>query len=422
MNFLYGLQLFGMKAGLRNIRALSAYLGHPHEGFPSVHVAGTNGKGSTSAMIASVLTASGYRTGLYTSPHLRRFSERIRIDGVPIPEAELVRYIEAMRSAIDRTGATFFEATTAMAFAYFADSDVDAAVIETGLGGRLDATNIVDPVLSVITGIGFDHTEHLGNTLAKIAYEKAGIIKRGVSVVSGVTDSGARRIIAARAAALSAPLAEVRHPALDALEGESLDGLTLSVADPLVPKGALFVSMAGGHQARNASAALRALGLLKNAGFDRVTTGSVAAGFAHIRRNTGLRGRIDTLRTSPLIVADVGHNADGVRTLVRALRRVFAGRLVVLFGVMKDKDHVAMLDALAGVSRTLVAVKPRTERARDTSSILEACHAQSMRAIDGRTVGHGLSVARMELRPGEMLLVTGSHYVVGEAMDALRIA
>ena len=183
---LYDLQMFGMKVGLQNIWALTDIFGHPELQFPCIHIAGTNGKRSTSSMIASILTASGYRTGLYTSPHLVHFSERIRIDGRAIPEREIVRYTKDMMPAIKKLQATFFEATTAMAFRYFADQSVDIAVIETGLGGRLDATNIVTPLLSVITNIGLDHTEHLGISLFAIAGEKGGIIKPFVPCIVGV--------------------------------------------------------------------------------------------------------------------------------------------------------------------------------------------------------------------------------------------
>ncbi|HLF14725.1 MAG TPA: Mur ligase family protein, partial [Bacteroidota bacterium] len=203
LRFLHGLQGSGIKAGLGNIRVLLLYLGRPERSFPSIHVAGTNGKGSTSAMIAAALTAAGFRTGLYTSPHLIDFTERIRIDGKKIPLRRVSAYTRRLRRTIRAAKATFFEATTAIAFQYFADEGVDVAVIETGLGGRWDSTNVVTPLVSVITSIGMEHREYLGNTLRKIAFEKAGIIKRGVPCVVGNIPVPAMDVIKNRAARLN---------------------------------------------------------------------------------------------------------------------------------------------------------------------------------------------------------------------------
>lgn len=421
LRYLYGLQMFGMKAGLANIEALLSFLGNPEGHVPTVHVAGTNGKGSTSSMIAAMLTAAGYRTGLYTSPHLIRFSERIRIDGVPIPEADIGRYAELLRSEIDRRRATFFEASTALAFQYFRDRGVDIAVVETGLGGRLDATNVITPLLSVITTIGLDHTEHLGTTHARIAAEKAGIIKAGVPVLTAAVHPDALRVLRAAARAAHAPFVHALRASRLGIEEESVEGLTVRIQTARRTYNKMRLPLSGHHQSTNARlAVLAAERLASDSGFRRLTAASMRAGLERVFEFSGLRGRFELLSASPLVVADVAHNPDGIRTLSAAVRRLMVGKPTFVFGVMQDKDFGAMIDLLRPVVRAAFIVQPALERALSSSALTQEFHRRDMVAFDCGPVAQGVKRALRATRRHEAMVITGSHFVVGEALRALN--
>ncbi len=413
--------MFGMKVGLRNIRALAGYLGNPQDRFHTVHVAGTNGKGSTSSMLAAILTASGYRTGLYTSPHLIDFRERIRVDGIPIDRRSVDRTVRRMRGEIGRLRATFFEATTALAFQYFADRAVDIAVIETGLGGRLDATNILLPLVSIITNIAKDHTEILGPTLRHIASEKGGIIKPAVPCLTGAEDREAIGVLRRIARQKRAPLLQAGQEVRVDVREMNIEGTTVDAIVRAHRYDGLRLPLAGGHQLQNLKLALLAADLLKlHAGFGRITPASVGKGLRGVRSFSGLRGRFEVLQNSPLIIADVAHNPDGTARLAEGLREFLAGKFVLLFGVMKDKEYGKMIDTLAPLTRMVVAVQPDTSRALAASAVTGEFRRRSVPAINGATVARGMSLARAELREGEALLVSGSHYVVGEVLNFLN--
>lgn len=422
LQYLYGLQLFGIKAGLNNISELSRALGHPEKRFPCVHIAGTNGKGSTASMMAAMLTASGYRTGLYTSPHLVRFNERIRINGRPIPDEDLVRYTHALKPQLQRLKATFFEATTAIAFQYFADRKVDIAVIETGLGGRWDATNIVTPLLSIITNIGLDHTEYLGSTHSKIAYEKGGIIKRGIPCITAATEPSALRRLKRIARQKGSELIHIDRASSAAIEVSSITGIECSYCSDHTGRIRLRVSLAGEHQARNLRLAMLGVEYLKHSsGFARITSDGIRRGLRDVQRYSGFRGRLDLLRRNPFIIGDVAHNPAGIKALVEALQALIVGKCIAVFGVMKDKDYGSMIESLSRISRLTIAVRPKTDRALPASAIVNEFHSGRREAIDGGEVSPGLRMAMAEAREREPILVVGSHYVVGEAMESLEI-
>ena len=420
LRFLFDLQFFGIKVGLENIRFLIHQLGNPHSSFPSIHVAGTNGKGSTASLIASVLIAAGYRTGLYTSPHLITFNERIRIDGRMIGDSDLVRYTKVLRPDIMRSQATFFEATTAIAFQYFADQNVDVAVIETGLGGRLDATNVITPMLSVITNIDLDHMEYLGPTIKHIAFEKGGIMKPGVPCLTGVRNPVALEELKRCAQRSGAKLIEASQASRLAIGDRSLAGLRLSIRTPRHDYKDLHVSLAGDHQAGNAQLALLAIEMVKEkmSGI-RISREHISDGFANVRRYSGLRGRFEVVRHTPLTIVDVAHNPDAVRTLVSTLGALIGRPCLTVFGVMKDKDWPKMLALLSERSRMTIAVQPATDRALDTRSIIHHLHASGSKALDGGIVRDAVRSAETQARRCEPILVTGSHYVVGEALNYL---
>lgn len=395
--FLYSLQKFGMKFGLRNIRALLHAVGDPHRSFPSIHVAGTNGKGSTSSMIAAILSAAGYTVGLYTSPHLVSFHERIRINGTPIDKDALDRYVRLLKKEIRRRHATFFEATTAIAFRYFADQKVDIAVIEAGLGGRLDSTNVITPLVSVITSIGKDHTEILGTTIAAIATEKGGIIKRGKPTVIGPLSTAARNVLRT--------IARRRHSPLIESAGMTIDR-------------SISLELPGAHQRSNAKIAVAAVSLLGEKFL--IGDAAVKQGLEQTRSLSGLRARLERIPGKPEVIVDVAHNPDGIRRLVSALRTLRIVRPRVIFAVMKDKSYRTMVRLLRSVDPVIYPVQPSTDRALSSDVLYDECVAAGLRARRTRTPAAALQRARAEAGKHGVIVVTGSHYLVGEMLPLVE--
>ena len=417
LEYLYGLQKFGIKLGLHNIRAILRSLGHPEKQFPSVHVAGTNGKGSTSSMIASVLTAAGYRVGLYTSPHLIRFNERIRINGKMISNADLVRYTEKVRSAVEKNRATFFEATTAIAFQYFADHAVEIAVIETGLGGRFDATNTLTPLVSVVTSISKDHTQQLGKTITAIAAEKGGIIKRRVPCVYGGGNAAAGRILRTIATGKKSRFISrsERTAILEAVGGIVGERITLLTECALYEN--VRVSLPGSYQRENYATAILALEILGTKGF-LVNAKALRRGVGSIARFTGLRGRCECLRREPMVLLDVAHNPDALTRLIALLGGVPYTKLRVVFGVMKDKDYRSMAALLAPLDPIVYAAAPAIGRALPAGALKHSLMAKGVRAFAHESVEEALNAALEDQKKGEVVLIAGSHYVAGEAAEA----
>ena len=412
-----------MKFGLRNIRALMTYVGHPERRFPSVHIAGTNGKGSTASFIASVLMEGGYKTGLYTSPHLLRFTERITINGKELSDERLVYYVKGLRPAIETSGATFFEAATAVAFLYFADEAVDLAVVETGLGGRFDATNIVVPLVSVITNVSFDHMEHLGNTLPRIAREKGGIIKAGVPVVTGAEDRQVLSVFDRMARQKNTTLYHIDRIASAARIPGRRAGDTVRLTSGFMGGRVVRPGLAGEHQANNARLAIATCDLLlreHRTRFPRISKAAVVRGIQRVRHNTGLHGRLERMNWRGKVLLDVAHNPAGTQTLVRALPRGARSPKVAVFGVMKDKDYGKMLEALSGTVPAIVVVAPGTGRALSSQRLFREAQKRGAKAIRGGSVGRGLRIARRLAGASGTILVTGSHYVVAEALELMQ--
>jgi len=420
--YLYSLHRRGMKFGLRNIRALLAHAGNPHLSIKTIHVAGTNGKGSTSSFIASILMESGLRTGLYTSPHLVRFSERIRIDGREIRERRIVEYVGHLRPAVEEMLATFFEATTCVAFQYFADEGVDVAVIETGLGGRLDATNVLNPLVSVITSLSMDHVEILGPTIGSIAREKGGIIKPGIPCVTSARNTVALRVLdriaGQRRTKVYRSWRDVKIVP-DSRAGH--DEISLRGRDLWTEF--FLPGLAGEHQRENAQLAVRTCEILRRTGVSfasRITGKSVERGLRRVRANTGLRGRRERVRYRGVpMLLDVGHNVDGVRVLADSLKGSRFESPVVIFGVLREKDGSAMIRTLATIASHIVGVVPSTARALRMDALTRIVRQFPVPFTRGGSVRKGLQRA-LRLAKGRPLLVTGSHYVVGEVITLLE--
>jgi dihydrofolate synthase/folylpolyglutamate synthase len=394
-DYLSSLQPLAMRLGLERMERGLAALGHPERRLRALHVAGTNGKGSTCAMAAEALRRAGYRTGLYTSPHLVRFNERVALDGEPITDAALARRVDEVRRACAWHDAgegerlTYFEFATLVALLHFAEEGAGAVVLEVGLGGRLDATNAVLPLACAVSRVGLDHTELLGVTLAAIAREKGGIFKRGVPAVVA-HDQPAEALLALRAEAAAR-------------------GAPLEVAPPSHPGP---VALAGLHQQANAALAAAALRLLDRAGLP-VGEDAILAGLAGAR----WPGRLETVGG---VLLDGAHNPDGAAALAAALPALHPGRAVELvLGVLADKDHERMLRALAPAVRALHLVAPRSPRARPTSSYLPLARALVGRADEHATVASALACARAAAGADGVVALAGSLYLVGEARELL---
>nr|MDA8422316.1 bifunctional folylpolyglutamate synthase/dihydrofolate synthase [Nitrospiraceae bacterium] len=354
IDYLYGLQKHGIKLGLENSIRLMELMGNPQEKFRTVHIAGTNGKGSTSACIASMLQAAGYRVGLYTSPHLVSFTERIKINGAPIPEAAVVALAQRVRREYHGFAAggavpgspTFFEVTTAIAFRYFADQGVDIAVIEVGMGGRLDSTNVITPLVSVITNIDLEHTEFLGNTLERIAAEKAGIVKAGVSLVTGATQADVIRVIEREAGGKRAPVYRLsrdfqpEHIAPGIEQVFDYRGLQAAYQG-------LRLSLLGRYQVDNACCALAAVECLRGSGIV-VDEPALRQGLAQAR----WEGRLERVAQRPDIYLDGAHNPASARKLAEAVRdlKKYYSRLVLVIGILGDKDYHGILSELISLA------------------------------------------------------------------------
>jgi dihydrofolate synthase / folylpolyglutamate synthase len=408
LTYIYGLGRFGMKPGLEKITALLQALHNPQDAFKTVHVAGTNGKGSTSSFLASILAEGGHRVGLFTSPHLMNFTERIRVNNAEIAEGEVVSTAERVIS-VAPAETTFFELVTAMACLYFAEQKVELAVMEAGMGGRLDATNALSGILSIITPVALDHCEYLGTTFAVIAGEKAGVIKAGRPVVVSPQERQALAVIKQRSLELECPLYGYGEAftACWADAGLSYWGINSSLDG-------LRSGIAGRYQLTNAASALAAAELLDAMGFsldkDAMRRGIEKAAWP---------GRMELLGTSPRILLDGAHNPAGGEALAEALADIPRERLLVVAGVMGDKDADGILGPLLPLADELFAVTPSLPRALPSSALAEFCRCRGVTAHDAGDVATGLAAARNAAAPGDLVLVCGSLFTVGEARALL---
>lgn len=393
------------KPGLDNTLRLLAHVGNPHEQLKAVHVAGTNGKGSTSHLIAASLQASGLKVGLFTSPHLIDLRERIRVNGEPIGEADVVEFIEQNRDFLDEIQTSFFETMTALAFAYFVKQQVDIAVVEVGLGGRLDSTNVLTPILSVITNIGLDHTEFLGTTLKQIAREKAGIIKPGVPVVIGESHPQTMNVFLDRAQECGI-LGEGLETTNCRIWFADQCGYLRSQRLRFAPECELH----GLYQEQNlqtAYVALRELGIKNDA---------IRKGFENVCKMTGLRGRWETLQTKPLVICDTGHNSHGLQYVARQLKTLPYPQIYIVFGQVNDKDTDVSLRLMPrGEKYHYIFTKPDTQRARSAQEMLALWGKEGAVSIENpdAAINYALSHATEE----DAIFIGGSNYLVGHALS-----
>ena len=390
------------KEGLTNSLHLDEHLGHPHRLFRTIHVAGTNGKGSCSHTLAAILQSAGYRVGLYTSPHLVDFRERIRVNGVPVSEQYVVDFVERERSFFEPLHPSFFELTTAMAFRYFADCHVDVAVVEVGLGGRLDCTNLISPDLSVITNISFDHTQFLGHTLAAIAREKAGIIKPHTPVVVGEVLPETRSVFEQQAEAMEAPLYFAEEQSLLYADVE--------------------MELKGCYQQKNRATVLAAIPLLQQAGY-RVGEAEVRRGFAQVVELTGLQGRWQQLQDAPRMVCDTGHNVGGIRYVAEQLKSQHCRTLRMVMGMVNDKDIRGVL-ALLPRQAVYYFTQASVKRALPVEEFARLAMEAGLQGSCYPDVASAVRAAQKESLPEDFIFVGGSSYIVADLLtcrDALNL-
>ncbi|MBK7575936.1 MAG: bifunctional folylpolyglutamate synthase/dihydrofolate synthase [Ignavibacteria bacterium] len=412
----------GIRPGLERITELCSHLDEPHLRYPVIHVAGTNGKGSTCSMLASILTHAGYKVGLYTSPHIRQFNERIRINGTMISDEDVARLARPLMDQAKSFGGTFFEVTTAMAFQYFAERRVEVAIIETGLGGRFDATNIVQPFLSIITQIDIDHTEYLGTTLPQIAGEKAGIIKQGAPVVighrSGIVVNGRpvpdiRDVFVRKAESANTPISfaeDTIYVEMDAIHPDLT--MTVSVTNDADRK-YYTTDLCGQHQTSNIATVIAALPAISELYF--VEEPHIREGLLRVKSTSGLYGRCDLINVDPFTVIDVSHNPGGIAALRDTL--IASGKtsnsMQVVFGAMSDKDVAGMIDAIAPLAHTLHLCSPALPRALAVEELLNLALSRGiMNAVAHSSVAHAYKAA---IAHGPTV-VCGSFHVIDEVM------
>ncbi len=415
------LEVHGMVMGLERIIRLLTALGEPHQRFRSIHIAGTNGKGSTAAYIASVLREAGVRAGLYTSPHLNRFTERISISGSEILPGQVARYVEQLLSIIQSSGPdftpTYFEVTTALAFAYFADEDVDYAVVEAGLGGRLDATNVLVPEMSIITNVALEHTEYLGDSVEEVAREKGGIIKSGVEVVTAETDPRVLGVLEEICLSRESRLIRIgREIEAGSIHMKRPEGFRIFDyrGEEHQWKG-LATHLLGAYQVKNAALALGALEGLMRKGLEVPET-AIREGLSNAR----WPGRMEVISLDPYLILDGAHNPHAVHVLLESLKQDLSyRRLIVVIGVLDDKDIQGVVTPLLSCADTMILTRPRYFRGANPEVLagqIQTSHTDiyvKMGIPDA--IDHAVSLHE----PGDLILVTGSLYTVGEARDYL---
>lgn len=411
----------GYKEGLHNTLELDEHFGHPHRNYRTIHIAGTNGKGSCAHTIAAILQACGYRTGLYTSPHLVDFRERIRIDGKPADENYIVDFVERERSFFEPLHPSFFEVTTALAFKYFSDMNVDVAVIEVGLGGRLDCTNIITPALSVITNISLDHTQFLGKTPAEIAGEKAGIIKKGIPVVVGEATEETRPVFIRKAAETASPIIFAEdEPEITGTE-RLTDG---RLAYTTRSFGRIEGELGGWYQSKNANTILHAVrqlartGILNGYGNDNEGLGNVLRkAFGNVSEMTGLSGRWQKIRDYPTVICDAGHNTGGWQYIGRQLKETSHGQLHIVFGMVDDKDIDGVLSLMpADAHYYFTKADSRRSLSEKTVERLAACHG--LKGTSYPTVNAAYESAMENAGKDDTVFIGGSCYIVADFLKS----
>ncbi len=416
LDYIMGMEKFGIKLGLSNINKFLSHLGNPHNSYPSIHVAGTNGKGSTLAIMEAMMIAAGYRVGAYTSPHMLDFRERIRIEGRYIDKKFITDFFNNNKKKIEKLPITYFEAVTGMALAYFKEEKVDIALIETGLGGRLDATNVITPKVSIITNVATEHTKWLGFKIKEIAAEKAGIIKPGIPVVTAASNLDARRVIRQTCEKNKCKLVSVFDETQWIIKDINRDSSELDILTRSNKYYNLRLSLPGRHQLENAVAALIAVELFEEQTGMAVSPTAVAAGFRSVKWD----GRLQRISDNPDIILDVAHNPAAMSRLREYFTEFYPDtKIIAVFGILSDKDYKKMLEELDKFASMIILTRPMTDRSADPDALAEEItrSGSNIRVIP--MVKDAFTAGRELAGKNDVLLITGSHYTVGELLAEL---
>jgi len=417
LDFLFNLERFGIKLGLDNTFSLMRRLDNPHLKYPSIHIAGSNGKGSCSAMLYSVLNRAGYVSGLYTSPHLLDFGERIRVGNSYIEKEFVAEFVSELKEEILQKGYSFFEVTTALAFYYFAIKNVEIAVVETGLGGRLDSTNILIPETAIITNISLEHTRILGRTLEEIAREKGGIIKENIPTVFSERKERPFKIIESLCRKKNSKLIYVYKNSNWEIKRSSLEGIEFDLRTQNDCYHGIRLNLAGEHQIVNAACAVLALENLIHR-FSKINKDSILTGLNEIK----WRGRLELFREKPLVILDVAHNPEGARNLVQTLKRLFPHKKVnFIFGVMKDKEYKKMLQILGRIAKVIILVQVQYHRSAKLESMVKTAQEIGLKFKAISDLQRAYEYALRNMKEDEILCITGSHFTVGEFLSGQKI-
>jgi dihydrofolate synthase/folylpolyglutamate synthase len=404
------------KANLDNTISICKALGNPEKKIKCVHVAGTNGKGSSSHMLAAILQQAGYKTGLYTSPHLIDFRERIKINGKQIPKTEVVKFVENYKTIFEDIEPSFFEWTVGLAFHYFAEQEVDVAIIEVGLGGRLDSTNVIKPQCCLITNIGFDHVNLLGNTLPLIAAEKAGIIKEKVPVVVSQTQLEVLSVFNTKAQSVKAPItfADKQYKVLSHNFQDGL--LCIELLEKTTNKAQLYkLDLTGTYQIKNIQGVLACINNLKHKGF-LIEDENILYALQHVKKLTGLMGRWQIISEKPLIIADTGHNEDGIKEVVKNIERYSYKKLHMIIGVVNDKDVTSILKLLPK-NAIYYFCKANIPRALPEKELFELAKQHDLKGKKFNSVSMALSEAKKQAKSDDLIFIGGSTFTVADALQ-----
>lgn len=403
------------KEGLSNTHLFDKHFNFPHKSYHTIHIAGTNGKGSCAHTLAAILQEAGYKVGLYTSPHLIDFRERIRVNGVPVSKEYVIDFIENERSFFEPLHPSFFELTTAMAFAYFKEKQVDVAVVEVGLGGRLDCTNIILPDLSIITNISFDHMALLGNTLAQIASEKAGIIKKNIPVVIGEHVPETRKVFQEKADEVSAPILYAQElKNISSYHKDDNGGITYQTTN----FGEIHGELSGDYQVANTNTILTALSQLKQIGY-KIQSENIRSGFAKVCELTGLQGRWQVLHKRPTVVCDTGHNEGGWKYLSERLKKIDSGKLRIVFGMVNDKDISAVL-SLMPRNAEFYFTKASVKRALNEQELAKLANKFH---LTGKTFPDVITATNQSIKDSytsDFIFVGGSTFIVADLLTGMQ--
>lgn len=404
----------GYKEGLDNTITLDNHFDNPHKKFKTIHIGGTNGKGSCSHTIAAILQSAGYKVGLFTSPHLVDFRERIRINGVMIPEQYVVDFVENEKDFFEPLHPSFFELTTALAFKYFAENNIDIAVIEVGLGGRLDCTNIISPILSVITNIGFDHIQFLGNTLEKIASEKAGIIKNNTPVVIGETTPETRTVFIQKATSTNSAIYLAEENDIILSHQHSHNG---GIDYETKTYGTIHGELSGLCQIKNTATILTAINVLAKIGL-AIQSENISEGFKHVCELTGLRGRWEKIDKNPITICDTGHNVNGLEYIVKQLQQQKHEKLHIVFGMVNDKDIEGVLSIMPK-DATYYFCQASVKRAMPSQQLKTLAEAHELKGNTFANVLDAYNSARQNASQNDFIYIGGSSFIVADLIASL---